>query len=574
MKVIVASTAGFCMGVRRAVNLALDAARDRPAPVTTLGSLIHNPQVVDLLRSRGVHSATVAPDCGTVVIRSHGVPPAVRADLKDRGLTVVDATCPRVSRVHATVRTQRKHGALIVVLGDAGHAEVLGISGEAEGTAVLVSGPVDVAGLPDAPRVCLVAQTTQDRDRFLATAEAVRRRYAGLPAQDVVIADTICDSTRSRQEEVKRLAREVEAVVVVGGRESANTRRLAELAAAEGTPAFLAETEADLDPAALSRFRVVGLTAGASTPNWMIRRVYYELRRMGPPVSAFSWLRDAVRWLVLSNLYVAIGAGALTYAAARLQGFTPMWREAAVSLLYAFSVHTLTALADRDALELSEPARAKAFARRRRAWSAAGLGAAAGAAVICFSLGIISGVAFALLAVVSLLYPVRLLRGREWWVPFRSLAEVPGGKDIFMALGWAAVTVALPLLDRPARPEPAAVAVALALVFGLVFCRALLRDFRDLQADRMVGRETLPIIFGARSSRRLLYGSLALTAVLVAAATASGLVAAPQGYLLVLPFIYAAACVPLFTRQAVLQGFRAEVIQDFVFILAGLAAAV
>jgi len=570
MKVKVASTAGFCMGVRRAVNIALDSTRERPAPVATLGSLIHNPQVVELLQSRGIATAAAAPDRGTVIIRSHGVPPATRAELKAKGLTVVDATCPRVTRVHSIVRAQKKRGALIVVLGDAGHAEVLGIAGEANGAAVLVAGPDDVADLPAAQRVCLVAQTTQDRERFLATAEALRRRYAGLAPEDLVIADTICDSTRSRQEEVKRLAREVEAVVVVGGRDSANTRRLAELARAEGLPAFLVETEADLDPAALAAFKVVGLTAGASTPNWMIRRVYYALRRIGPPVSGYSWLRDAVRWLVLSNLYVAIGAGAMTYAASRLQGFAPLWREMLVALLYAFAVHTVTALADRAALELSEPARAKAFGRHRRAWYLASLGAAALAAGLSFSLGLADGAAFVLLAAASLLYPVHLLRGRAGMPAFWSLAEVPGGKDFFMALGWAAVIVVLPLIGRP---EPAALA-AFALVFGLVFCRALLRDFRDLQADRMVGHETLPIVFGARSSRRLLYGSLAVTAGLVVAATAGGLAAAPAGYLLAIPFVYAAFCVPLFTRQTVLQGFRAEMIADFVFVLAGLVAMV
>ena len=282
MKVKVARTAGFCMGVRRALNLALDAARDCPPPISTLGPLIHNPQVVSLLASRGVVSSDAVPERGTVVIRSHGIPPQTRALLEERGLEVIDATCPRVARVHGIVSAHRAKGYLIVVLGDRDHAEVLGIMGAAEGGARLVSGPEEIAALPEAGKVCLVAQTTSERERFRRTAAALRQRYPQLGGDELAIADTICDSTRDRQEAARALAREVEAVVVVGGKDSANTRRLVEVAREMGAPAFLAETEADLDPRELGRFRLVGLTAGASTPNWMIRRVYDELRRMGP----------------------------------------------------------------------------------------------------------------------------------------------------------------------------------------------------------------------------------------------------------------------------------------------------
>ena len=445
-----------------------------------------------------------------------------------------------------------------------------GIQGCAGGRAIVVQGPEEIADLPAAEKVCLVAQTTQERERFAAVAAALRRRYPGLSPESLVVADTICDSTRNRQDEVRRLAREVEAVVVVGGKKSANTRRLAEVAQTEGVPAFVVETETELPREELSRFRSVGLTAGASTPNWMIRRVYAELREIGRETGPLPSFLAALRLLVLANVYVALAAAGLTIAAGRMQGFWPGLREVLVSALYVFAVHTMIALADPRGLALSEPARARAFREFRRWWILASALAVVLAVVLCFSLGAVSGLLFVTLAVASFLYPVRLIRGEEWRVPIRSLAEVPGSKDIFMALGWAAVTVVLPLVDRPVRlAEVPPALVAFGLVIGLAFARALLRDFRDIQADRLIGRETLPVVIGQRNSRRILYATLIAAALVLTAATLVGTIPSPLGYLLLIPLAYTAACVPLFTRQALLQGFGAESIIDLSFLLAG-----
>ncbi|HUT52491.1 MAG TPA: 4-hydroxy-3-methylbut-2-enyl diphosphate reductase [bacterium] len=573
MKVKVARTAGFCSGVRRAVNIALDSARDQPGPIYTLGPLIHNPHVVRMLEADGVVSVRDIPDAGSVVIRSHGVGPDVIEEVERRGLELVNATCPRVAAVHKIARTRHERGALVVVLGDPGHAEVDGIVGHAGGEAIVVRGPEDVAGLPAADMVCLVAQTTQERERFQQTARAVREKYRELPPDRITIADTICDSTRNRQEEVRRLAKQVDAMVVVGGRDSANTRRLAEVAVEEGVPAFLVDTEEDLDRAALARFKTVGLTAGASTPNWLIRRVHDELVQIGRPESWKSRAVFALRFLVLGNIYMAVGAAALTLAAARMQGFSPYWREYAISLLFTFAVHTMLSLADPRALALNVPARAKSFTRFRTHWIAASIAAAAAAVALAFTFRPASGLAMLMIVVMSLLYPVRLFPVKKGALPARSLAEAPGSKDIFMALGWATLTVALPVINHLARQRPVpATLAALVMVSGLVFVRALLRDFRDIQADRLIGRDTLPILLGVTRTRRLLYATLIAVAVILAAAAMAGFVPAPLGYLLLIPLAYAAACVPLFTRETILQGFRAEAIIDAAFIIAGIIA--
>jgi len=181
MKVKIARTSGFCMGVRKAVNLTLDAARDRSRPITTLGPLIHNPQVVEMLEKRGVGSSQEIPDEGTVVIRSHGVAPEVKEEIREKGLDLFDATCPRVSRVHGLASRHHARGYTVVVLGDEGHAEVDGIKGCAGGEAIIIQGSADVANLPDTDKLCLISQTTQEREVFEDTAAAVREKYRHLP---------------------------------------------------------------------------------------------------------------------------------------------------------------------------------------------------------------------------------------------------------------------------------------------------------------------------------------------------------------------------------------------------------
>jgi (E)-4-hydroxy-3-methyl-but-2-enyl pyrophosphate reductase len=573
VKVKIARTSGFCMGVRKAVNLTLDAARDRSRPITTLGPLIHNPQVVEMLEKQGVGSSREIPDEGTVVIRSHGVAPEVKEEIREKGLDLFDATCPRVSRVHGLASRHHAKGYTVVVLGDEGHAEVDGIKGCAGGEAIIIQGPADVANLPDTDKLCLVSQTTQEREVFEETAAAVREKYRHLPDEALVIVDTICGSTLTRHQELRELAKEVEAMVVVGGRSSANTKRLAEVAEEEGVPAFLVESEEDLDRQALAKFSVVGLTAGASTPNWMIRRVFEELQTIEAAPGALGTLKALVMWMIMSNTYIALGAGFLTVAAARMQGFRPLAGEVAVSALFVFAIHTITLLADARALSLNVPARAASFSAHRARWIGASLLALALAFAISFGMGPRSGLALSVLGIVSFLYSLHISGKGSSRLPFRSLVDIPAGKDLFMAGGWTALIVILPLVHAQERSMgPLSSFTALITVFGLVFVRALLRDFRDLQADRLIGKETLPLVLGVKRTRSILMGLILLLAVANILSTAMGWLPSPLGYAMLLPIAYSAACVPLFTRQTIVQAFGAELVIDATFIIAGLTA--
>lgn len=298
MEVIRAKRAGACYGVQRALDMADEVIADG-GRAYTLGPLIHNPQVVADLAARGAEAvdsveeirwegaaeasapaegaACPAEDVPSVVIRSHGVTPQVLAAVEDRGFSVVDATCPHVSRAQHAAAELAAEGCRVIVVGEAGHPEVEGLTAwaeEAGGKVDVVAAPEEIPeGLYDP--VGVVAQTTQRRENLEAVVAALRE--AGLAP---IVKNTICSATRQRQEAAADLASAVDAMVVIGGRNSSNTTRLAEVCALTCPRTFHIESADELDPAAFAGCRRVGVTAGASTPENQIAAVEAFLRTL------------------------------------------------------------------------------------------------------------------------------------------------------------------------------------------------------------------------------------------------------------------------------------------------------
>jgi len=276
MKVIVAEHAGFCFGVKRALDLVMKAA-DEEQPLYTLGPLIHNPQVVEKLQERGVRVIRDVSEAasGRVVMPSHGVPKSVAEQAARSGLRPLDAACPYVVNVHKRVAKLAAEGFKVVVVGDPGHSEVKGILSAAGENAVAISSPEEAARQTWTGRVGIVSQTTQTADRFGEIVGIIARTAA-----EVRAFNTICYATRDRQDAAIEIAPRVDAMVVVGGRNSANTTRLREICESAGVPTFHIETANELDPLWFSGMQTVGLTAGASTPDWVIQEVRRRLEEL------------------------------------------------------------------------------------------------------------------------------------------------------------------------------------------------------------------------------------------------------------------------------------------------------
>lgn len=276
--VLVAKYAGFCWGVRRAFDRVMDTvkAKKEGESVYTYGPLIHNPQAVEQLESEGVAVIEDIPEnfSGTVFIRTHGLSPSERQRLRCSGATICDATCPDVGIIQGIVRKYVRKGYNTIIVGNREHPEVVALLGYAEGNGVAVLSRDEIEHLPkEWKNVCVVAQSTQKEDKFEELVEDIKKIYP-----HAEIFNTICSSTTERQEEVRELSRLVDAMVVVGGYNSANTTKLAQISREMGAPTFHIETEEELKVNDFKNFQNIAVTAGSSTPSWLIDRVVKKLK--------------------------------------------------------------------------------------------------------------------------------------------------------------------------------------------------------------------------------------------------------------------------------------------------------
>ena len=272
MEIVLAEGAGFCFGVKRALDLTAQTIRevDPAKPIHTLGPLIHNPQVVAQLKAQGIEVMEQPGDhsSGVVIVRSHGVAPKVMEELKSYNYEVVDATCPFVHRAMRWAKQLREDGYQVIIVGDRLHPEVQAIVGYTDETAHVVSTPQEIQKLPIASRVGIIAQTTQSVSNFNACVEVLKGMV-----EDLKAFDTICPATEQRQTSAWELAAQVDVMVVIGGRNSANTKRLAELCKEQGTATYHIETPDELQRDWFTGVKRAGVTAGASTPDWLIEGV-------------------------------------------------------------------------------------------------------------------------------------------------------------------------------------------------------------------------------------------------------------------------------------------------------------
>jgi (E)-4-hydroxy-3-methyl-but-2-enyl pyrophosphate reductase len=278
MEIFLAESLGFCMGVKRAVDLAYRAlANAQGLPVVSLGPLIHNEQETARLAADGLTLADTQhlPAQGTVLVRAHGVTPQAMAALQTRGLRVLDATCPYVRYSQRKAVELRAAGYTVVIAGDRQHPEIRGLLGYLEEQAFVVQTVEEARAVPVCDRLGVIAQTTLSPQKYRAIVEALNAR-----AREVKVGETICNATEENQAAIRQLATQVEALYVIGGRHSANSNKLVETARAHCPQAWLIETAEEINPAALRGVVRVGVSAGASTPDWMIQRVVERLRQI------------------------------------------------------------------------------------------------------------------------------------------------------------------------------------------------------------------------------------------------------------------------------------------------------
>lgn len=559
------------MGVRRAVEMVLEAPNKHENPICTFGPLIHNPQVLDLLREKDISTLEHIPEyaTGTVLIRAHGVPPQTKQNLKKAGFKIIDATCPRVIKVQTIIRKHAQKKYASIIIGDKDHPEVIGLLGYAEGKGFVVDNLDDLDSLPSFEKAIIVAQTTQNILFF----EEIKI-WANNKFPHYKIFDTICDSTAKRQAEVQNLANSVDAVIVVGGQNSGNTKRLAEISKKTGKPTYHIETESEIDVDALSEVKCIGITAGASTPNWVIKKIYRTLEAL--PYKKKHGLQRVIfsiqRVLLLTNIYVSIGAGCLCYACIKIQGITNNLHHVLISMLYVLSMHIFNNLIGTKADRYNDPDRSAFYNKNKillafLAFAAGGIGL-----MTAYSVGWIPFLILFVMSITGLSYNLRLIPKRFAYDKYRRLRDIPGSKTVLIAMAWGIVTSVLPRLSVSGN-----IHLNTAIIFlwslSLVFVRTAFFDILDMQGDRIVGKETIPILLGEKRALRLLKTILVINFGILFISSAFQLISSLGFVLLICPaFIF--IMLSAHERGYMLPGIRLEFLVESNFVMAGVVTLV
>ena len=481
IQITVAKSAGFCPGVKNAIDKVLELAKHSPKPIYTLGPLIHNKQVIETLEQKNIRAVASVSEIkekhAILVIRAHGIPPEEEARIRALDLEVVDATCPLVKHVQENIRANALKGCATIIVGDKGHAEVVGLLGYAEGRGFVVSGPEEIKDLPNLEKANIVAQTTQEEEVFLAAVKAARA-----VAGELIVSNTICNPTRQRQKETVELATGADLVIVVGGKNSANTARLFEICQRLAKKAVHIEKEDELKESLFKGAARIFITAGASTPTWMTEKVLEKARELAGRAEspllntlAFGW-----KLLVTGSLYTAVAAAALTYVCVKLEGAPVNANFLLMAGLFAFSLH----MSNRAAEKASSPDKARKllFVRYQAQSRFAALLCGALAIFLSAALGWKVFLTAAFFWFIGMLYPYKLPLG------FEKFGNFPASKDILTALGWAFMCAYAPGL-WPGGALTHSTQLAIFFAFLLVFTRTVLFGISSAHSDMIVGKE-------------------------------------------------------------------------------------
>lgn len=555
------------MGVRRAVDMVLDASNLAGEPIFTYGPLIHNPQVLEMLENKNISRIETIPERGEgiVLIRAHGVPPEDETALKEAGFTVLNATCPRVVRVQEIINRYAKKGYATIIIGDKKHPEVVGLLGYARGNGYTATSMEQLAALPAFENAVVVAQTTQNTVFY----EKIKAWFSQ-NAPHYKVFDTICGSTEKRQSEVRQLALENDAVIVVGGKASGNTRRLAQVAMETGTLATHIEDASEIDYKSLGSAKRIAITAGASTPNWIIKetceRVAANVQKQRSFIRHMVGFRD---FLLKTNLLLALGAAGLTYACASIQGFSQVIVHSAIAMLYVLSMQILNNIITIKSDTYNHPQRAVFYKKYQTILKIAALGSGVAGLYLAYTTGLVSFFIMLVMSLLGLFYNLNIpfVFGNK---KITRIKDVPGSKTILIAIAWGIVTSLLPAIVNSGRFLPTLVTFAFST--GLVFARTAFFDVLAIQGDRITGKETLPILLGAQKSYRLIQYVLTFEIFIVLLAHGLELFGKNAFWLALVP-LFMLLLIRLYKKDSLLSGRQYEVLIESSFLFAGLVAA-
>jgi 4-hydroxy-3-methylbut-2-enyl diphosphate reductase len=572
MEIKLAKTAGFCMGVRRAVDVVLEIARhENGRRIYTYGPLIHNPQTIELLKSRGINPVDSVDEIADrknaiLIIRAHGIAPAERKKIKESSIKIIDATCPKVGYVQAIIKKHTALGYTVVIVGDKEHPEVDGLLGYTDGRGITIGTTEDVKKMPPLIKVCVVAQTTQDSEDYKNIVDKIKDLYP-----QAIVFNTICSSTKQRQEEVIAMSREMDAMFVVGGKNSANSRRLADLATKQNTPTFHIETATEIGNISLDSYDHIGISAGASTPNWIIDSVLDRIAEgQNRKLKKVGSLLNLWILAIKTDIYSSLGAGCLSLACMVLQNIPLSISSLIIASFFTYAMHVLNRLISRKPpVGFIGSFREETYLLHEKLYLYSAVVCDLVALILAYNNGIIPFMFLFIMALAGILYNMKILPG-GW--RFQSLKDLPGSKNIFMAAAWGTVTAILPALNNNYSLHPALI-IAFAFTFGVVFIRSAISDILEIQSDKLIGRETIPVLFGKETTLALLKIISLILLVLLAISNPVGWTTT-LSFFLISCILYIWICFQLCDRKSGFSGAVMEGLLETSYIIVGLSVLV
>jgi 4-hydroxy-3-methylbut-2-enyl diphosphate reductase len=411
-------------------------------------------------------------------------------------------------------------------------------------------------------KICIVAQTTQDTDHYRHIVQKIQEKNP-----QVVVFNTICSSTERRQEDIISLAKEMDALFVVGGKNSANTCRLADLAQKQNTPTFHIETAEEIKNIDLTPYKSIGVSAGASTPNWIIDQVMDKIAETrSSPHQKMGFVFKLWLWMVKTDFYSALGAGCLALAGMLLQKIPVRISSIAVASFFVYAMHVLNRLTAGKQLGLIGSFREKSYLQHEKYYRLAAVVSLMLALGLSLANSLFSFLFLFFISLAGVLYNMKILPGSR---RFQRLRDIPGSKNIFIASAWGMVTAVLPALNLNQNFN-AGMAVAFIFTFTLVFVRSAMSDIMDIQSDKLLGRETIPVVIGKEKTQVLLKIIVSILLVILLISTPAGW-SSTLSIFLVLCILYIWICFRLCDRRSGLSGALVEGLLETSYIIAGFA---
>jgi (E)-4-hydroxy-3-methyl-but-2-enyl pyrophosphate reductase len=562
MRITLARHSGFCMGVKNAVLRIIHEINSTDNELYMYGPLIHNPQTIALLEKRGLKTLHTLEETANknIAIRTHGVPVEERRILKECAGKIINLTCTRVSKVQSIIKKYSARGYYIIITGDKDHAEVVGLKSYAGAGVSVISDINETREVPLAENYAVVSQTTFDRETFDIIVSELKKRHDNL-----TVFDTICDSTKLRQDDViEGILSGNDTLVVIGGRNSANTRRLARIGEDNRIKTLHIETEEELKENDFASSENVLVTAGTSTPGWVINNVLEKLYAIKNKKSNI-FLKSALillEFIVRTNLLSAIAAFficRITMAYAEIRGD---YLLPAVSFLYIFSMYSINNYFEREFLKLSNPYKYIIYKKFGAVLLYISILAMPVSLYLAREYGRSTIALLGLSYVLGFSYSAKPVKQFMEKIRIKSLKRLYYSK-IVACFGWIIATVLLPVMGQAVGISR--VIALSAWVLTIIFLRMLLLDLIAFQGDLIMGRETLPQWLGTKSMSILSRGVSAGGIIIFGFVTFS--LNTPYFFPFLLNIIYLLAIMDIVKKLNYIISLKYELLVDFNFIL-------